>query len=338
MSGESATIVNAMAAVDARARHAWLDALKGIGIIAVVAGHVWTRGVFRDAIYSFHMPLFFMASGAFARAVPMGILAPRLARALLLPFLSFSLLLLALDFLIEDLRGVRPIFPHMWAGISTILFSTETLRGPFAILWFVPCLFIARLIWNWLLINLGAARGRAMLLAMGVAMLAAVLVDDLGGRSPVGLLPVPAALLMIWAGALWKDWHPRMLVATATTLFAFAMLFWWPPLDLRSGDIGGWLIGLAGAVAIVDQLARLTRRLPPRIMNILGWIGRNSLVIMFMHIAFVHYLAPYAPKPLLFIAGLAGSLLISWLARKSRISRLFLLGERSPPPARGGVD
>ncbi len=56
------------------------------------------------------MPLFFMASGAVARAVPTRILAPRLLLALGLPTLSFAILFLGLDYLIEGVRHVRPIF------------------------------------------------------------------------------------------------------------------------------------------------------------------------------------------------------------------------------------
>ena len=41
-------------------RLGWLDAAKGLGIILVVIGHVWTRGPVRDTIYAFHMPLFFL--------------------------------------------------------------------------------------------------------------------------------------------------------------------------------------------------------------------------------------------------------------------------------------
>ena len=335
MSGESTTdeMVTAATAqiredVQARVRHDWLDALKGIGIILVVAGHIWTRGVFRDAIYAFHMPLFFMATGAVARAVPLRLLLPRMAVGLGLPFVSFGLALLALDFLVEGYRGVRPIFPDLWTGISTILFSTETLRGPFGILWFVPCLFIARVIWNSLLGRLGKPTAPAMLAAMLAVALAAVVIDMTGGRSPLGLLPVPAALLMIWVGALWRDWHPGHAVTLALVAFALLALFAFAPLNMRVGEIGWPLLGLAGAVAVTDRLAWLTRRLPLRTMHGLAWVGRNSLVIMFAHLAFVHYFWGHMPKPALFALSLAGPLLIGWLARRARFSRLLLLGER----------
>lgn len=336
MSGESArapddaaAVASLAASVRARVRHDWLDALKGIGILAVVAGHIWTRGAVRDAIYTFHMPLFFMATGAVARAVPARILVPRMAQGLGLPFLTFGLLLLGLDLLIEGQRGVRPIFPDLWSGIAAILFATESLRGPFGIFWFVPCLFVARLIWNALLMRGAAPGGLAMAVAMTFAAALAMAADRWGGRSPLGLLPVPAALLMIWAGALWRNWKPGRLATVALTLLALAALVRFPPLNLRAGDIGWPLAGLAGAFAVTDRLAWLTRRLPLKIMRRLAWIGRNSLVVMFAHLAFVHYLWPYAPKSLLFIAGVAGPLLIGALARRNPVTRLFVLGERS---------
>ena len=118
---------------------------------------------------------------------------------------------------------------------------------------------------------------------------------------------------MIWVGALWRDWQPNRLVALALFVIALLALFWFPPLNLRAGEIGWPLLGLAGAVAITDRLAWLTRRLPLRAMHGLAWVGRNSLVIMFAHLAWVHYLWAYLPKPVLFAAAVGGSLLIGWL-------------------------
>lgn len=310
-----------------RLRHDWLDALKGVGIIAVVAGHVWTRGVLRDAMYSFHMPLFFMASGAVARAVPMRLLASRLAIGLGLPFISFTGLLIAADFLIEGLRGVRPIFPSVTAGVATILTATETLRGPFGILWFVPCLLAARLAWNGLLGIGGSTRaGIVALVMIGIAGLAWA-ADAYGGHSPLGLLPMPVALLLIWIGSLWRDWRPSLVMAIGLAVLALAALFWFPPLNLRAGNLGWPVASLAGAVAITDRLGWALRLLPATLLAPLIWIGRRSLVIMFTHLAFVHYLAPCAAPILLFVAGLTGAVLIDALARLTRPGRVLLLGD-----------
>lgn len=41
-----------------------LDIAKGLGILCVYLGHsIWCCGIIGNAIYSFHMPLFFLISG-----------------------------------------------------------------------------------------------------------------------------------------------------------------------------------------------------------------------------------------------------------------------------------
>jgi len=310
-----------------RERVDWLDAIKGIGIIAVVAGHIWTRGAFRNGIYSFHMPLFFMASGAVARAVPTRILAPRLLLALGLPALSFAALFLGLDYLIEGARHVRPIFPNMPTGIWTILTGTERLRGPFAILWFAPCLIMARLVWNSLQHRLDPM-GFRMMGAMAFVLLIALLVDRYGTISPLGLLPVPGALIFIWLGYRWKDRKPGWFSSAATLIVAALALVFMPPLNMRAGDLGWPLLGIAGAAAIVDRIAWIVRRLPGRLTRVLARIGRNSLIIMFLHLCFAHYLAPYFPKSVLLALGVSGPLLIGALMRRNRLTKLLFLGER----------
>lgn len=53
----------------------WATIAKGLGIILVVIGHYYPSYSpdywvgFRSFIYSFHMPLFFMIAGYFAKAV-----------------------------------------------------------------------------------------------------------------------------------------------------------------------------------------------------------------------------------------------------------------------------
>lgn len=319
----------------ARTRLAWLDALKGVGIVAVVAGHVWWRGPLRDAVYVFHMPLFFMVSGYTAHVMPWRTLLPRLGRSLLLPFLCFAALLLAADFAIEGWRGVRPIFASWIDGAATILLATETLRGPFTILWFIPGLLLARLAWNALMGPGREPMDRMVLAGMMLVAALALLVHYEGGRSPFAILAVPAALLMIWAGALWRSLgRPRPMIALLLAPFAAAALIWFRPVNMKLGDLGWPGLSLAGAVAITVVLAMLLRRAPALLVSGAASLGRASLVIMYVHVAVVHYLAPYLPQAALFLAALAGSWALDWLIRRTRVTRLLLRGEAwAPRPA-----
>lgn len=326
MSRES-VLAMAEGSAPARVRLDWLDALKGIGIVAVVVGHVMTHGALRNVIYCFHMPLFFMTSGAVARATPMRVLAPRLLVALGLPALSFALLFLALDPLIEGARHLRPIFPDLRTAITTLLFATEQLRGPFAILWFAPCLIVARLIWN-ALQHRFTRDGLGMFAVMAAVLALALLVDAYGHRSPFGLLPVPAALLFIWLGAHWRARLPGPWLGAACLVVGLAALAWMPPLNMRAADLGWPVLGIVGAAAIVDRLGWAMRHLPGLLARPLASIGRNSLAIMFMHLGFTHYLWRYAPAPVLILLGVCGPLLLARLLRRNRLSRLVFLGER----------
>lgn len=322
-------------AVDSSAsggRLLWVDAMKGVGIIAVIAGHVWTRGAVRDAIYSVHMPLFFILSGYVAQPRPTGQLTRRLLLALIVPFLSFSLVLLGADFLIEGLRGMRPVFASFGAGLHVILFATEQTRGPFTILWFVPCLFLARLIWNALLLHRGRADDRMMLFIVVLLFALALGISQFGGPSPLGVIAVPSAVLLLWAGRLWRlRGQPGPVLTVGAMLLLPAVLFLVPPPDMKAGDLGDWPgLALAGAVVATFAFSVMVRQLPPLAMHALAAIGRRALAIMFAHVAFIHYLAPYWGRPALFAAAFAGALLIAEAARHIAPLRLCLLGDSQP--------
>ena len=84
----------------------WIDVARGIGIVAVVVGHVWTRGGLRDAMYSFHMPLFFLLSGLLSRPQPAGRFTRRQLFSQMRPYAAFLILLILADL------GSVPAWPY----------------------------------------------------------------------------------------------------------------------------------------------------------------------------------------------------------------------------------
>ncbi len=305
----------------------WVDAAKGLGIVLVVAAHVWTRGAVRDAIYAFHMPLFFLLSGYLVRPVPIRGLVIAQVRTLLVPFLVFSVLLVAADVLIEGARGARPMFAGWVQALLTIIFRTDLTRGPFTILWFVPCLFVARLLWTMVALRVPSPFDPRWPLLV-LALLAAAFLVGPGAPSPMGILGVPAALAMFWAGQLWRR-APDVPSGAAFLIIvvALAILPLLPPLNLKGGAFGIPIVSLAAAALVSVALCLALMRQRPPVLAALAWLGRASLVIMFVHVAFVHYLAPYWPRPALFAAALAGGVAIHVAARATRISRALMLGQ-----------
>ncbi|MFH2128081.1 MAG: acyltransferase [Pseudomonadota bacterium] len=160
-----------------------LDIIKGLAITLVVAGHVLNRSPWPDPhlslvagwlvrlIYSFHIPLFFMLSGALFGGLggrtPMGYIARRFLR-LMLPFGVYALLYHLVFF---------PGQGDVWSGLGHLylwgnhwaLVSLPTQ----AVLWFFPAMLVINCLalTTGFLDRMGPLRGLAALLAVQMACL-----------------------------------------------------------------------------------------------------------------------------------------------------------------------
>ena len=286
-------------------RLAWLDAAKGLGIVLVVIGHVWTRGAVRDAIYAFHMPLFFLLAGYAAQPGRPREAIPRLWTSLIIPYCAFLIVLMLADPLIELARGHRPMFRSVDAAVRAGALGGTELRGPLTIFWFVPCLFFARVAQIVLSSFWPDPRDLRWAVAMAAALAFGLWAGGRSDFSPLGLLSVPVALVLLWLGALWRSLsRDGWLIALAVPFAAVLVLAPQPlvPLNMKIGDYGtpGW--SLVVAIILSLALCGVARIAPLRPLQALG---RMSLVIMFLHVPVIHYLGPYAPKPVLLLFAAA---------------------------------
>ena len=303
----------------------WVDVARGIGIVAVVVGHVWTRGPLRDALYSFHMPLFFLLSGMLSRPQPIGAFTRRQLASQMRPYAIFLTLLIVADQIIEPLKGGRPIF-HQWPGdLLPILLGGSWLRGPYTIFWFIPCLMVARILFNVALTRWPDPLDRrwAMLLIPMTGM--AYGLGWATQASPLGLLSVPMALVLLWIGAAWArvGWR-NGLIAPLAMLSIAGLAGWFPTLNMKIADYGWPLLSIGSAIATSLLIGAVARRIA-RYAAPLASLGRASLVIMYLHVAFIHYLSPYLGKPWLTAIALLVPFAMFWLIRRSpRATRLLL--------------
>lgn len=302
----------------------WIDVARGIGIVAVVVAHVWTRGPVRDALYAFHMPLFFLLSGMVSRPHPPAAFAWRQLRTHMRPYAAYLLLLLVIDLLVERLKGHRPMF-HQWPDdLLPILLGGTWLRGPFTIFWFVPCLMLARIIFNmvqWRWPRLVDWRWGGVLLVM----LALSYAPPLGGLpSPLGMKSVPMAIVLLWVGALWSVRTPSRPAIVAMTIAALAGLSGLlPTLNMKAGDYGAPLLSMIAAIA-ASLLLVLGAKRAGGLGRVFTPLGRASLVIMYLHVAVIHYLSPYFARPVLLVLALGLPLLAYHLIARTALRPLFL--------------
>lgn len=127
-------------------RQTWLDMAKGLAIILVVMGH---RGFITDTtnawLSTFHLPLFFMASGVlllYKKEYDLNFsqFILKKLRSLMIPYLAFSALSIAMDLVMQPGE-----MSAMLANLLTHLIETLTLQG-YSVMWFLPATFIAELI------------------------------------------------------------------------------------------------------------------------------------------------------------------------------------------------
>ena len=133
-----------------------LDIMKGIGILLVVFAHVFHKS---GIVYLFHMPLFFILSGAAMTYSASGYSLKKKFKTLLAPYFVFSLLCFAYWAFVES--RFRPMHDadicEWWTGANVKLqqfvniFTAINSKPAFVyniVLWFLPCLFVAELVYS----------------------------------------------------------------------------------------------------------------------------------------------------------------------------------------------
>ena len=128
-------------------RIAWIDIVRGIGILLVVLGHLET-GFPERVIYAFHMPLFFFLSGYVHKIQnKYGAFLQKRSIHLLVPYVVFLLLLAPLELHHASHGGKEAIK----TAVLNMIWGGDHLRGDYGVFWFVTCLFATQQIANWLL-------------------------------------------------------------------------------------------------------------------------------------------------------------------------------------------
>ena len=123
----------------------FLDILKGIGIILVLIGHIYSNDTVYHCLYSFHMQLFFMAAGYTYKEKPVLQDIKRRFQTIVVPYFSFGLLLLYWTVLERRFResSVTPF--ESLIGLLRCQYSYLDFNVH---LWFLPCFFMTVVLFN----------------------------------------------------------------------------------------------------------------------------------------------------------------------------------------------
>lgn len=125
-----------------------ITAAKGIGIILVVIGHI-LEGVISPAIFTFHMPFFFILSGVIYKTYPNNEFTIKKTQRLIYPYLFYSMLFISL--------GVALLLHNNELTLNTVLklLKNNLMGGPYlggwqSVFWFVSVMYLSLIIYNFL--------------------------------------------------------------------------------------------------------------------------------------------------------------------------------------------
>lgn len=123
----------------------WIDILKFIGIFFVVLGHICSKNKW---FYSFHLPLFFFASGWLYKKKPVKENVKNKFFTIIVPYLFFGILEIAYWYLIE--RKFRTENTTLFQSVVGLVTGNYKLLSFNVHLWFLPCMFIVMILYNFI--------------------------------------------------------------------------------------------------------------------------------------------------------------------------------------------
>jgi acyltransferase len=295
-----------------RARSAALDLIRVVGIVAIVAGHVSGKQGIREALYTWHVPIFFFLSGYLWRdGRTLASEARNRFRTIGLPYL-FWLVAISVVFIPWSLYKDSFPLSKMWR----ILAGGDYIGRPYTAFWFMSALFAASLIfrlldrWVWALSAIAI-----------VGLLFAYIRPDLVAAVPLALgVAVPALTFMI-LGRLLQQYRSRFvhpLLVGISLLLASAVLIATrlsAPLDMKVSNFGTPVLSVAVAVAICAGLVlmseTLVSKLGTRLREWVSALAVGGTVVVLTHPVILWLLGTRDEGS---VADFALALIIPWVA------------------------
>jgi len=306
----------------------WVDVLKGIGIVTVVAGHV--GGILAPEFGLMRMPLFLFVAGFLfkVQADQREYLFKKFVH-LLVPYICFLILLYTPQAFMSVYHGHENVLQ----AIEKAVLGGRMLEGRAGVFWFVTCLFATQQIMNYLL-------------------------NVYSEKKVMGIMAILLGLSFInseWYPELWLPWSLNNVLAAAPIFFA-GYMFRKMPINLKgfefvmllgvvfictrvpnnlynikANNYGIPLVTFGSALIVLLCLITVSRFLVrfPVSTTIFGNISKGSMIIMYLHQSLQFVLKSIFVRDnsyLILGIVLCTCLIIYQFIKRSMYARALLLG------------
>lgn len=320
-----------------------LDFLRVLGIAAVVVGHIsaWSGPVTREAIYTWHVPLFFFLSG-YLWSENRGLLkeVKKRAKTLLIPY-AVWLGLVGLWWLSQKqiVHG---------ADIRKLVMGGSYISGQFAAFWFVTALFVAVVVVRALQRFPAWLQWIVALAALAVTYISPQVVAKIPLSAGVGC----ACIVFILAGREFKRIRSaiqRPLAAGSCVLLGcigVILAGWSSYLDLKQAHLGTPVTTVGVAIGICCALVLIAEAVVPafghRVNAAFTTLATCGFMVVLAHAVVLVELTKLNMAPwLILICCLAGTWAPALLILRSGLAPSLLGAPRrgpsgtQPQPGRG---
>lgn len=293
----------AAAASALQKRSVRIDIVRLIGLLVVVAGHVWVQYPIGG-----YVAIFFVLSGylwSAKRSVAQDLRYQ--SWKLLVPYFAW-LAILAVPYFARVLIGTKDEVP-LGSRALDLLWGGERATSPFTAFWFMTAIFVAAILFRILMF----APRWVYYGCLGLALAASIFDDQLLGGMPFAADVGAVSILFMAAGHAYRKIEPKVgryyagaaavivlcgvLVATGTSA----------RMTLKSGDFGTPVLSIAVAVLIALaalSLARpLANALPEKGGRTISRIVQMGTPIILLHAVPLWLLPDSVPQIVEFVAA-----------------------------------
>lgn len=295
-----------------RSRSAGIDAVRVLGIAAVIFGHVYTGPLTHQFLYAWHVPLFFFITGyLWTRGRSIGAELDKRGRTLGLPYVGWFLVITLL--LVIDMA-------RQGAGINLAVFLGPAMgglsaTGPYGTFWFVSVLFFTAVLHR----AIEPLPRPAVWLIAALGLVVGYLHGPWLAATPLAIGSALPCLAFVVIGTIARDIESRIparpWVGGALVVVPLVIIGFKHPaeINIKQGLYGAPLSGVLFACAISFGLLLLAKAIP--LPGLLGSLATDfavvGIAVVLFHTCVIAYGRSWGMAP---IVLLGAALLIPWVA------------------------
>ena len=265
----------------------WIDMCKGIGIVAMVCGHIGIPSVIDTYIHAWHMPIFFILSGFLFKEYEYKEFFFKKIKSLIIPYINFACILymfsLFRNFILKDTNLIKQLID---------IFTFNTIGDlPFGnSIWFLTCMFFVETIFMILKKFLNKE------LYMGISILVFSILGYVLSYYEVTLIwgvgSAFMAMIFYYFGYLLRKYYVymkniklKLILIVALLIFSTILVSFNGYVNMRVLKYGNFLLFYINAILTSLTIIILAIYIEKRniliiVRKILYYIGKNSLVFL----------------------------------------------------------